>query len=401
MFTNYRQYSRALPLIALLALGCQPNANVRRDMNGFLPLHHAVQDNDLARAEKLLQESGQANAQDLDGVGPLHRAARDGNVAMAKLLIRYKADPNMATRDGWTPLHIATWYKQVEMMKLLLSEDALPNVKTPEGLTPLHMACLKGLPDGIDALMMDWPANVASGRPDVDAPTARARAAAAGYSGGNSLAAGKLLLLGANTRPVDAEGNTALHLLVGKDQLPLVEDLLTRGADVQSRGERRGKNALRPCGGKERPAPGGTAAQTGRALTWPCRPTPRFRIRVAAAIVEDGKILLVKHRKGDDEYWMLPGGGLEHGERSTRPQSASSTRKRASRSRRAPAVRLGEHRAGQTTPHRACLLSGRAHRRRGTGLRRPAGRGTGPAAAGGIAADADSTAFGKETPRRR
>jgi 8-oxo-dGTP diphosphatase len=43
-------------------------------------------------------------------------------------------------------------------------------------------------------------------------------------------------------------------------------------------------------------------------------PETPIRVRVAAAIVEDGKILLVKHRKGDDEYWMLPGGGLEHGE---------------------------------------------------------------------------------------
>src|SRR5271156_609664 len=36
--------------------------------------------------------------------------------------------------------------------------------------------------------------------------------------------------------------------------------------------------------------------------------------RVSVLIVEDEKILLVKHRKNDREYWVLPGGRLEYGE---------------------------------------------------------------------------------------
>jgi 8-oxo-dGTP diphosphatase len=37
-------------------------------------------------------------------------------------------------------------------------------------------------------------------------------------------------------------------------------------------------------------------------------------IRVSVLIVEDEKILLVKHRKNNREYWVLPGGRLEYGE---------------------------------------------------------------------------------------
>lgn len=37
-------------------------------------------------------------------------------------------------------------------------------------------------------------------------------------------------------------------------------------------------------------------------------------IRVSVLIVENEKILLVKHRKNDREYWVLPGGRLEYGE---------------------------------------------------------------------------------------
>ncbi len=36
--------------------------------------------------------------------------------------------------------------------------------------------------------------------------------------------------------------------------------------------------------------------------------------RISVVVVEDEKILLVKHRKGTRQYWVLPGGRLEFGE---------------------------------------------------------------------------------------
>lgn len=38
------------------------------------------------------------------------------------------------------------------------------------------------------------------------------------------------------------------------------------------------------------------------------------RIRVAAIIVEHDQILLVRHEKDGETYWMLPGGGVDFGE---------------------------------------------------------------------------------------
>lgn len=38
------------------------------------------------------------------------------------------------------------------------------------------------------------------------------------------------------------------------------------------------------------------------------------RVRVGVVIPQDDQILLVRHRKGDKTYWMLPGGGLDAGE---------------------------------------------------------------------------------------
>lgn len=39
-----------------------------------------------------------------------------------------------------------------------------------------------------------------------------------------------------------------------------------------------------------------------------------IRIRVAVVIIEDGKILLVRHHKEGRKYWLLPGGGVDYGE---------------------------------------------------------------------------------------
>ena len=40
-----------------------------------------------------------------------------------------------------------------------------------------------------------------------------------------------------------------------------------------------------------------------------------IRIRVSGILVEKGRVLLVAHRKEGRVYWLLPGGGVEFGER--------------------------------------------------------------------------------------
>jgi ADP-ribose pyrophosphatase YjhB (NUDIX family) len=37
-------------------------------------------------------------------------------------------------------------------------------------------------------------------------------------------------------------------------------------------------------------------------------------VRVAAVVVKDGRVLLARHEKGGESYWVLPGGAVEHGE---------------------------------------------------------------------------------------
>ncbi len=40
-----------------------------------------------------------------------------------------------------------------------------------------------------------------------------------------------------------------------------------------------------------------------------------LRLRVAAIIVENERILLARHEKAGESYWLLPGGGVDFGER--------------------------------------------------------------------------------------
>ena len=42
------------------------------------------------------------------------------------------------------------------------------------------------------------------------------------------------------------------------------------------------------------------------------------RIRVSAMLSWNGRMLLCRHEKGDREYWLLPGGGVNSGESLTR-----------------------------------------------------------------------------------
>lgn len=43
-------------------------------------------------------------------------------------------------------------------------------------------------------------------------------------------------------------------------------------------------------------------------------PGKNVRIRVCGILIEHDKLLLIAHKKNDEIYWLLPGGGVDYGE---------------------------------------------------------------------------------------
>ncbi len=44
------------------------------------------------------------------------------------------------------------------------------------------------------------------------------------------------------------------------------------------------------------------------------RPDRDVRIRVCGILIEQDKMLLIAHKKNNEVYWLLPGGGVDYGE---------------------------------------------------------------------------------------
>ena len=103
-------------------------------------LFHALDKNDLAKAESLLDEGADVLGKDHVGWPPLVLTARDGNLDATKLLLRRGADPNIGT-IGRKAYHLAAENGHAEVVDLLLQQPLVDvNAKDFSGQTMLHKA---------------------------------------------------------------------------------------------------------------------------------------------------------------------------------------------------------------------------------------------------------------------
>eukprot|EP00744_Colponema_vietnamica_P011256 GILI01015830.1.p1 GENE.GILI01015830.1~~GILI01015830.1.p1 ORF type:complete len:130 (+),score=27.65 GILI01015830.1:3-392(+) len=85
----------------LIARGSDVNAAT---VNGWIPLHFASLNGQLAAIEKLIAMGSDANAADTNGVTPLHSAARNGHAAAVEVLVTNGSEVKSVDSDGQTPL---------------------------------------------------------------------------------------------------------------------------------------------------------------------------------------------------------------------------------------------------------------------------------------------------------
>jgi cytohesin len=209
-----------------------PLDHVARDVN-HTPLIAAIENDNMAVFDALLEAGASATAPIEFGETPLHAAARRGNEAMVRVLLARGADVRAALvrpnhqYGGRTPLMEAAIGRSLPIVKLLLERGADPFAKDANGWTVLSFAEVSGkrVANHLRKLMDKSPQASEANLHD---------AARAGLVEHVRI----LLDRGAAIDERDDLGRTALHWAVMSSRIDTARLLLERGAQADARDKR-------------------------------------------------------------------------------------------------------------------------------------------------------------------
>ncbi|XP_070500992.1 nuclear factor NF-kappa-B p110 subunit isoform X2 [Chironomus tepperi] len=132
------------------------------DAFGSSPLHLAVQRNNLAMVQELLDTNKSINMNEFDDNGhtPLNLSVLNNNIEIAKMLISHggnvlKKNPT----NGFTCLHVALLNETInkELIKLLIATDkTLLTLESHEGMNPMELSIKNKLPEDIIELISSF-----------------------------------------------------------------------------------------------------------------------------------------------------------------------------------------------------------------------------------------------------
>jgi len=158
-----------------------------RDIDGYIPIHHAVRGNSIEFCKVLIEvypESMRVGTS--DGSLPIHEACsnggRDGQVETIQYLLEiYPESINVRDGSGWLPIHCAAMHGNTKVIELLLKHDpdAATKKTTDPPRLPLHVACERGSTLSVKILYDAYPEailiNNSVGRSPIDLARGRAR----------------------------------------------------------------------------------------------------------------------------------------------------------------------------------------------------------------------------------
>ncbi|CAJ1403560.1 unnamed protein product [Effrenium voratum] len=122
--------------LTLVVLDYQPDLTV--------DLLNAAEEDDAAKARRLLDNLADPNASEAEGWTPLHMASLNGHLEVARALLAASAEVTRSNGEGAQALHVAAWSGHLPMIQALCEARAEPRQAQSEGWAPLHIAARHG-----------------------------------------------------------------------------------------------------------------------------------------------------------------------------------------------------------------------------------------------------------------
>jgi ankyrin repeat protein len=233
-----------------IALLLKAGADVNRvSTGGFPPLFFAIKGGGAAATEQLLAAGARADYRGPERSSALQLATYQKNYAAAVVLVAHGGDVAEPDREGYQPLHRAAAAGDTALIAALLARRADPNATTGASritwvteanfgvppppvppTPPLLIAAANGHAEAMALLRTGGanPAFVAADGTTVVLAAAR---------GGNAAALALALSLAPDANVADAQGNTALHLLLGGGMQPELGAMIGLLADHGARSD--------------------------------------------------------------------------------------------------------------------------------------------------------------------
>jgi ankyrin repeat protein len=189
-----------------------------------------------------------------NGSQGIHYACVSGHLAVVKCLLDRGADINATNSGGNTPLHFACQQCQVQVIKWIVSNGASVLAMNSHGATPIHYLCFHGdtalvafqwfADTHID--MRYFMANADADRRYLTAGWPSFTLLHSACEAEGSLLIAAVIAAGVSVTDKNDRGQTALHILVGRDNIDGLKEVLDHPdcASIVNATENDGKTAL-------------------------------------------------------------------------------------------------------------------------------------------------------------
>jgi len=117
-------------VVKLVPTGLEPRPR-EKSPEGVRALFYAIEKNNAAYAQKVLQMNFDPNMVHENGYTPLAYASMKGNAAMIEMLLSNGADPTLVTKEGDTPVELALRMGHAEVADMLKRARAEAQVGQP------------------------------------------------------------------------------------------------------------------------------------------------------------------------------------------------------------------------------------------------------------------------------